>query len=107
MPQIFHHSTNALAKLSIFGAVFILLAALWVGGEINCSSWYTGQWVERQRPIQFSHKHHVGDDGIDCRYCHTSVEQSASAGMTSSGTCRNCHKQDCAEGQSRELVRGG
>ncbi|HEX4900568.1 MAG TPA: hypothetical protein VFV61_08555, partial [Pyrinomonadaceae bacterium] len=63
MPQIFHHSTNALAKLSIFGAVFILLAALWVGAEINRSSWNTGQWVERQQPIQFSHKHHVGDDG--------------------------------------------
>ena len=81
MPQIFHHSTNFLAKLSIFGAIFILLAATWVLAEINRSSWNTGQWVERQQPVQFSHKHHSGDDGIDCRYCHTSVETSSNAGM--------------------------
>lgn len=93
MPQIFHHSTNALAKLSIFGAIFILLAALWVTAEINRSSWNTGQWVEQQQPVQFSHKHHVGDDGIDCRYCHTSVEISASAGMPSTEVCMNCHRQ--------------
>jgi hypothetical protein len=54
MPQIFHHSTNALAKATIFGAVFILLAALWVGAQITRSSWNTGQWVERQQPIQFT-----------------------------------------------------
>ena len=47
MPQIFHHSTNFLARLSIFGAIFILLAALWVVAEINRSSWITGAFVER------------------------------------------------------------
>ena len=93
MPQIFHHSTNALAKATIFGAVFMLLAALWVGAQISRSSWNTGQWVERQQPVQFSHKHHVGDDGIDCRYCHTSVETAASAGIPSTAVCMNCHKQ--------------
>jgi cytochrome c3-like protein/cytochrome c7-like protein len=105
MPQIFHHSTNALAKLSIFGAIFILLAALWVTAEINRSSWNTGQWVERQQPIQFSHKHHVGDDGIDCRYCHTSVETSSSAGMPSTSICMNCHKQIWADSPYLEPVR--
>src|SRR5437773_8396100 len=74
MPQIFRHSTNYLARATIYGAVFILFAALWVTAEITRSGWNTGQWIERQQPIQFSHKHHVGDDGIDCRYCHTSVE---------------------------------
>src|SRR6267378_5882280 len=74
MPQIFRHSTNYLARATIYGAVFILLSALFVTAEITRSGWNTGQWIERQQPIQFSHKHHVGDDGIDCRYCHTSVE---------------------------------
>src|SRR5688572_32112583 len=83
MPQIFHHSTNALAKITIYGALFIIVAALWVAVELNRSSWNTGQWVERQQPVQFSHKHHVGDDGIDCRYCHTSVETSRSEEHTS------------------------
>jgi hypothetical protein len=105
MPQIFHHSTNALAKLTIYGAVFILVAALWVAVELNRSSWNTGQWLERQQPVQFSHKHHVGDDGIDCRYCHASVETAASAGMPSTNTCMNCHKQIWADSVYLEPVR--
>lgn len=105
MPQIFHHSTNALAKITIYGAVFIAVALLWVAVELNRSSWNTGQWVERQQPVQFSHKHHVGDDGIDCRYCHTSVETSASAGIPSTDVCMNCHKQIWADSPYLEPVR--
>ena len=105
MPQIFHHSTNVLAKLSIFGAIFILLAALWVLAEINRSSWNTGAFVEREQPVQFSHKHHSGDDGIDCRYCHTSVETAASAGMPPTKTCMNCHSQIWADSPYLEPVR--
>ncbi len=105
MPQIFHHSTNTLAKLSIFGAIFILLAAMWALAEINRSSYNTGQYIERQQPVQFSHKHHTGDDGIDCRYCHTSVETSSSAGMPSTQTCMNCHSQIWADSPYLEPVR--
>jgi hypothetical protein len=105
MPQIFHHSTNVLAKLTIFGAVFIILGALWVVAAINRSSWNTGAFVEREQPVQFSHKHHAGDDGIDCRYCHTSVETSASAGMPATQTCMNCHSQIWADSPYLEPVR--
>jgi len=55
------------------------------------SPYLTRQNITRQQPIQFSHKHHVGDDGIDCRYCHTSVETSAFAGIPPTKTCMNCH----------------
>ncbi|HEV7374444.1 MAG TPA: cytochrome c3 family protein [Pyrinomonadaceae bacterium] len=105
MPQIFHHSTNVLAKLTIFGAIFIILGALWVVTAINRSSWNTGAYVEREQPVQFSHKHHAGDDGIDCRYCHTSVETSASAGMPATQTCMNCHSQIWADSPYLEPVR--
>ncbi|MDQ3818664.1 MAG: cytochrome c family protein [Acidobacteriota bacterium] len=105
MPQIFHHSTNFLARLSIFGAIFIILALLWVLAEINRSSWNTGAFVERQQPVQFSHRHHVGDDGIDCRYCHTSVETSSFAGIPSSQICMNCHSQIWADSPYLEPVR--
>ena len=105
MPQIFRHSTNYLARATIYGAIFILLAALFIAAEISRSGWNTGQWIERQQPIQFSHKHHVGDDGIDCRYCHTSVETSASAGMPSTAICMNCHKQIWADSPYMEPVR--
>ncbi|MGH9902087.1 MAG: cytochrome c3 family protein [Pyrinomonadaceae bacterium] len=103
--QIFHHSTNTLAKLSIFGGIFILVAAVWVVAEINRSSYNTGQYIERQQPVQFSHKHHVGDDGIDCRYCHTSVEVSSSAGLPSTKTCMNCHSQIWNQSPYLEIVR--
>lgn len=105
MPQIFHRSTNFLARFSIFGAIFILGAALWVAAEINRSSWITGAYVERQQPVQFSHKHHVGDDGIDCRYCHTSVETSPSAGIPPTQTCMNCHSQIWADSPYLAPVR--
>src|SRR6476659_7215350 len=105
MPQIFHHSTNALAKITIYGAVFVIVALLWVAVELNRSSWNTGQWVERQQPVQFSHKHHVGDDGIDCRYCHTSVETSSFAGLPPTETCISCHSQIWANAELLEPVR--
>ena len=105
MPQIFHRSTNTLAKLSIFGGVFILAFAAWAVAEINRSSWNTGAFVEREQPVQFSHKHHTGDDGIDCRYCHTSVETSNTAGMPSTKTCMNCHSQIWNDSPYLEIVR--
>jgi len=105
MPQIFRHSTNYLARATIFGAIFFLVAAMFVGVGINRSGWNTGAYIERQQPIQFSHKHHVGDDGVDCRYCHTSVETSASAGIPSTDVCMSCHKQIWADSPYLEPVR--
>jgi hypothetical protein len=49
-------------------------------------------WV-RDQPVPFSHAHHAGDLGIDCRYCHTTVEISASAGFTPTHICMTCHSQ--------------
>jgi hypothetical protein len=103
--QIFHRSTNTIAKVSIFGGVFLVAASLWVLAEINRSSYNTGQFIERQQPVQFSHKHHVGDDGIDCRYCHTSVETSNTAGIPPTKTCMNCHSQIWSESPYLEIVR--
>ena len=45
------------------------------------------------QPIAFSHKHHVGDEGIDCRYCHATVETDAYAGLPSTAVCLTCHSQ--------------
>ena len=81
MPQIFHRSTNVLSRVSIFGSVFIAGGVLSLVAVLDRSSYNTGAYLAREQPVQFSHKHHVGDDGIDCRYCHTSVEKSAFAGI--------------------------
>jgi hypothetical protein len=77
-----------LVLLAIFGVVVAAVAAArWEMAPRNGIMQPVGQ------PIAFSHKHHVGDDGIDCRYCHTSVEKSGFAGMPSTSICLSCHSQ--------------
>ena len=105
MPQVFHRSTNTISRVSIFGAVFIAGGLLWLLLEINRSPYVTQAFVTKDQPVQFSHKHHVGDDGIDCRYCHTTVETAASAGIPPTKTCMNCHSQLFATEPILEPVR--
>jgi hypothetical protein len=105
MTQIFHHSTNTLSKLSIFGAVFLVAAALWALLEINRSSYVTRAGDPREQPVPFSHAHHVGGIGIDCRYCHTTVEVAATAGIPPTKTCMNCHAQIWSQSPMLEPVR--
>ena len=105
MPQIFHRSTNTISRLSIFGALFLVLGLLWLGAAINRSSYVTEQNVARAQPVPFSHDHHVGGLGIDCRYCHTSVETAAFAGMPSTAICMNCHSQIWSTSEVLKPVR--
>src|ERR1700726_145327 len=93
MSQIFHHSTNTLSRLSIFGGIFIVGFLVWAWAELNASTYATRAKVPVQQPVPFSHEHHVGGLGIDCRYCHTSVENSSFAGIPPTKTCINCHSQ--------------
>src|SRR6201981_1766676 len=93
MPQIFHRSANTISKVSIFGAMFFIAALLVLLATINRSPWVTDAQVVREQPIQFSHERHVAGNGIDCRYCHTSVEQSSFAGIPPTKTCMNCHSE--------------
>jgi hypothetical protein len=67
MPQIFHRSTNTFSRITIFGAVFIVGAILLALLIVVRSAYATGVGVSVNQPVQFSHKHHVTDDGIDCR----------------------------------------
>ncbi len=105
MPQIFHRSTNTISRVSIFGAIFFIVALGGLQDEITRSPWVTQAHVAREQPIQFSHERHVAGNGIDCRYCHTSVEQSAFAGIPPTKTCMNCHSQIFANSPYLEPVR--
>ena len=91
--QIFHPSTNTISRVSIFGAVFVFAGLLALAAEIDRSPWVTLAHVAREQPIQFSHERHVAGNGIDCRYCHTSVEDSSFAGIPPTKTCMNCHSE--------------
>ena len=105
MAQIFHSSSNSLAKISIAAAVLILVSIVWAAYSLNSGSFTTGVGVARDQPVPFSHKHHVADDGIDCRYCHTSVENSAFAGLPPTETCMSCHSQIWTNAAMLEPVR--
>jgi hypothetical protein len=93
MPQVFHPAMNTVSRVTIFGAALIVAALLAVGFTIARSPYVTEVGVVREQPVPFSHQHHVGDVGLDCRYCHTSVEQSSFAGVPPTATCMHCHSQ--------------
>jgi hypothetical protein len=105
MAQIFHRSTNTIARVSLFGAVFLAAALLVVLTQVNRSPWVTQALVAREQPIQFSHERHVGSNGTDCRYCHTSVEESSFAGIPPTKTCMNCHSEIFANNPLLQPVR--
>ena len=93
MAQIFAPSANTLAKVSLLMAAATPLAAFYVGSTISRSPFNTNVKVPLVQPIPFSHKHHAYELGIDCRYCHSSVETSAVAGVPPIETCMSCHSQ--------------
>lgn len=103
--QIFHRSTNTIAKVSIFGSIFFLAFFVWIFSTLLRSSYVTGQYVTKNQPVPFSHQHHVRGLGIDCRYCHTSVETSSFAGIPPTETCMNCHRQIWTNADMLEPVR--
>src|SRR5690349_24385598 len=91
--QIFHRSTNTLSRVTIFGAVFVVAALFWAAAQIPRSPYVTYAGVASPPLVTFSHQHHVAGLGIDCRYCHTSVENSKFVGILPTRTCLNCHLQ--------------
>jgi len=105
MPQIFHRSTNTYSRITIFGAVFILGFLTSVFTVLDRSAYATRQAEVREQPIPFSHAHHVGALGIDCRYCHTTVETSSFANLPPTKTCMNCHSQIWLTSPTLEPVR--
>ena len=82
--------------------VTVLLGAAW---EMQRSPYVTYQGVAQSQPVPFSHQHHTAGLGIDCRYCHTSVEQSSYAGIPPTKTCMNCHSQIWTNAALLEPVR--
>jgi hypothetical protein len=91
MPQVFSKPQVLTLKLALLGLLVLAsvatAVALWrMSGAIDVDAMPV-------QPIPFSHKHHAGDDGIDCRYCHMSVEKARFAGLPSTKVCLTCHSQ--------------
>lgn len=105
MAQIFHRSTNTISRVSIYGAVILIAILGYAVDVVNQTSYVTEVHNARPQPVPFSHKHHVGELGLDCRYCHSSVEDSSSAGMPPTQTCMACHSQIWTGAAMLEPVR--
>ena len=93
MRPLFPPWTNTLIRLGLLGLAAILFGGLGLAWLYVRSPLFTQQGDPVEQPVEFDHRHHVQDDGIDCRYCHQTVEKSASAGYPSTRTCMNCHSQ--------------
>jgi hypothetical protein len=105
MAQIFHESFNSLAKVSIAVAAVLGGGVVAIAWQANNTGWATDVDVPKEQPVQFSHDHHVQGLGIDCRYCHTSVDIAASAGIPSTKTCMSCHSQIWTNSEMLKVVR--
>ncbi len=105
MSQIFHRSSNTLFRLALLAIVVLGGFLTWLLYAAQSSDYMTGAFVAVEQPIQFSHERHVAGNGIDCRYCHTSVETSSYAGIPPTKTCMNCHSQIFSSSPFLEPVR--
>jgi hypothetical protein len=93
MPQLFRPAADAIARVVLVSILIVPFVAIGGAYALMRSPYITGQSITLNQPVPFSHAHHVGDVGLDCRYCHTSVEKAAFAGMPSTTTCMTCHSQ--------------
>ena len=106
MAQVFPQTANDFARARWSSAALVAAAVL--GSFFFVwprSSYMTRQREARAQPVPFYHLHHVGGMGIDCRYCHTSVDKSAVAGIPPTKTCMNCHSQIFKDSPTLEPVR--
>jgi hypothetical protein len=93
LPQLFGPRSNLTARAVLIGLPALFVLSIAVAGAIDRSSYVTGSDEFIEQPVPFSHQHHVGELGVDCRYCHTQVEKSSMAGIPPSDVCMTCHVQ--------------
>jgi hypothetical protein len=105
MAQLFPRSSNALAKASVVVVAALVAGVFYAVYAVDRSGYTTGEDVILTQPVPFSHDHHVAAIGIDCRYCHVSVETAGFAGMPPTATCMNCHSQIWSESPMLAPVR--
>jgi hypothetical protein len=103
--QLFRPGANTFAKASVVAGLFLAVGGGGILLNIERTSYVTNVNVPRDQPVMFTHKHHVSGVGLDCRYCHTSVEVSSSAGIPPTETCMGCHSQIWSEAPILEPVR--
>ena len=105
MRALFPPWTNSIARASVLVIPLAGLGALCAPMLFVRTPYFTEQDNPVQQPVEFDHRHHVADEGIDCRFCHASVETAASAGYPPTSTCMGCHAQVWNASPILEVVR--
>ncbi len=105
MSQLFPPSMNLIARLSLVAILLLLIGLAFFGYLLIRSPLMTGVGVPVSQPVPYSHALHVGELGLDCRYCHTDVETSASASLPTTENCMGCHSQVAPDSPALALVR--
>src|SRR5580658_4394182 len=105
MAQIFDRNSNSLARAILLLSGLMVVALALTVNELQRSPWVTRQGQRAAQPVPFSHKHHVQGLGLQCQYCHTSVEKSSYAGIPPTKTCINCHSEIWTDANLLEPVR--
>ena len=105
MSQIFRPSANSYARGSIVAVLLLVSTGFFTLDRLSRSPYATRQNTVREQPVHFSHQHHAGGLGIDCRFCHVTVEKAPSAGIPPTKTCMNCHSQIWITSPYLEIVR--
>ena len=93
MAQRFSPFADTIARTVLVAILLVPFAGIGLGYWVANSNYMTGRTYTLDQPVPFSHEHHVGGLGIDCRYCHTGVTQSTMAGIPPTHTCMTCHSQ--------------
>jgi DNA-directed RNA polymerase subunit RPC12/RpoP len=93
VPQIFSRTADTWFHAIAVGALVFALALFLALFALARSQYWDVVARTPLQPVPFSHKHHAGDLGIDCRYCHSTVETSANAGFPATHVCMTCHSQ--------------
>lgn len=105
MAQVFHRSINWVARASMVAVAIVVGCLFGILLNINRLDYVSQVAVAKDQPVPFSHKHHVTGMGVDCRYCHSTVEEAAFAGIPPVETCMTCHSQVWTEAPLLEPVR--
>lgn len=105
MRQLFAPGADAVFRLAMLVAATAVVGFFLVLAGLSTSSYATRVGVAPDQPVPFSHKHHSGELGIDCRYCHQTVEHLATAGIPPTWTCMSCHSQIWKDSAMLEPVR--
>jgi hypothetical protein len=103
--QIFRPFADTVARVALVSILVVPFLVIAVAYRLMQSSYTTNQNITLAQPVPFSHKHHVTGLGVDCRYCHSAVERSATAGVPPTHTCMTCHSQLYTQAKMLEPIR--